>query len=71
MRVNQLNTFANTEWQKKAQEEVDRVCGDRMPTTADAPALPIVRACLKETLRWRSGVPLGSPPCQTNCRDLI
>jgi hypothetical protein len=49
------------EWQKKAQEEVDRVCGDRMPTTADFAELPTVRACLKETLRWRSGVPLGKP----------
>lgn len=49
----------NPKWQKKAQEEIDRVCGDRLPTTADIPDLPIVRACLKETIRWRSGVPLG------------
>ncbi|KAI0125637.1 cytochrome P450 [Xylariales sp. AK1849] len=49
------------EWQRKAQEEIDRVCGDRMPTTADIADLPTVRACLKETLRWRSGVPLGVP----------
>ncbi|ORY65762.1 cytochrome P450 [Pseudomassariella vexata] len=49
------------EWQKKAQEEIDRVCGDRMPTVADFADLPTVRACLKETLRWRSGVPLGVP----------
>ncbi|KAI0016429.1 cytochrome P450 [Xylariomycetidae sp. FL0641] len=49
------------EWQKKAQEEIDRVCGDRMPTTGDIEAMPTVRACLKETLRWRSGVPLGVP----------
>ncbi|KAI1866457.1 hypothetical protein JX265_007758 [Neoarthrinium moseri] len=49
------------EWQTKAQEEIDRICGDRMPTTADIEDLPIVRACLKETLRWRSGVPLGVP----------
>lgn len=47
------------EWQQKAQEELDRVCGDRMPTVADSPNLPIVRACLKETTRWRSGTPLG------------
>lgn len=47
------------EWQEKAQEEIDRVCGDRMPTTGDIANLPTVRACLKETTRWRSGVPLG------------
>lgn len=49
------------EWQKRAQAEVDRVCPDRMPTMADFAALPTVRACIKETLRWRSGVPLGVP----------
>lgn len=47
------------EWQKKAQEEIDRVCGDRMPNFGDFADLPTVRACLKETIRWRSGVPLG------------
>jgi hypothetical protein len=47
------------EWQKKAQAEIDRVCGDRMPTMQDFADLPTVRACLKETVRWRSGVPLG------------
>jgi len=49
------------EWQKKAQAEVDRVCGDRMPTMQDFADLPTVRACMKETVRWRSGVPLGVP----------
>lgn len=48
-------------WQKAAQEEIDRVCGDQMPTVEDYAALPTVRACVKETLRWRSGVPLGMP----------
>lgn len=47
------------EAQRKAQEEVDRVCGSRMPTIKDFADLPTVRACLKETVRWRSGVPLG------------
>ncbi|KAK3988833.1 cytochrome P450 [Cladorrhinum sp. PSN332] len=49
------------QWQKKAQEEIDRVCGDRMPTMQDFADLPTVRACMKETVRWRSGVPLGVP----------
>lgn len=47
------------EWQRKAQEEIDLVCGDRMPCCDDFSRLPTVRACLKETIRWRSGVPLG------------
>ncbi len=50
------------EWQQKAQEEIDRVCGDKMPTMENFADLPIVRACLKETVRWRSGVPLGRYP---------
>ncbi|KAL1893436.1 hypothetical protein Cpir12675_004089 [Ceratocystis pirilliformis] len=49
------------EWLQKCQDEIDRVCGDRMPTTSDSPNLPTVRACLKEVVRWRSGVPLGVP----------
>ena len=55
----------NQDWQKKAQDEIDRVCGDRMPTRADFEELPTVRACIKETLRWRSGVPLGKIACRT------
>lgn len=47
------------EWLRKSQEEIDRVCGNRVPCVADSAALPTVRACIKETLRWRSGVPLG------------
>lgn len=47
------------EWLKMCQEEIDRVCGDRTPTVEDSPNLPTVRACIKETVRWRSGVPLG------------
>jgi len=47
------------EWQKKIQEEVDRVCGDRLPTLADSPQLPVLRACIKETMRWKPNVPTG------------
>ncbi|RYP41293.1 hypothetical protein DL767_001147 [Monosporascus sp. MG133] len=45
------------EWQKKLQEEVDKVVGkDRMPSYADIPNLPTVRAIVKETVRYRSVV---------------
>ena len=47
------------EWQRKCQEEVDRVCGDRLPTIADMPNLPVIRACIKETMRWKPTVPTG------------
>jgi cytochrome P450 len=40
-------------------EELDRVCGDRMPTNADKPNLPMLRAIIKECIRWRPPVPTG------------
>lgn len=45
------------EWQDKLQEEIDRVCGDRLPETSDAPNLPVLRAVIKEIMRWRPVVP--------------
>lgn len=43
------------EWQRKLQEEVDRVVGsDRLPNHHDIPNLPTVRAIVKEGLRYRS-----------------
>lgn len=50
---------------KKAQEEIDRVCGDRLPDLNDLPDLPYIRACMKESLRWMPGVPLGTPHAAT------
>lgn len=46
---------------KIAQEEIDHVCGDRLPDLNDVPDLPYVRACMKETLRWMPGFLLGLP----------
>jgi cytochrome P450 len=47
------------EWQIECQEEVDKACGGRMPTLADMERLPVLRACIKETMRWRPNVPTG------------
>lgn len=47
------------EVQKKAQEELDRVCGDRFPTMDDWDDLPYIRACVKETNRWMPTAILG------------
>ncbi|PSN68798.1 cytochrome P450 [Corynespora cassiicola Philippines] len=47
------------EWQAKCQEELDKACNGRLPTLADMPNLPILRACIKETMRWKPNVPTG------------
>jgi hypothetical protein len=48
--------------QKRAQEELDSVVGrTRIPTFADIPDLPYIRAMVKEALRWRPVDPLGLP----------
>lgn len=39
--------------QKRAQQELDSVCGtERLPTLEDWDNLPYIRACIKESLRW-------------------
>lgn len=52
----------NPEWLLKVQEEVDRVCGDKIPAMSDMQNLPILRAVVKEVLRWRPPVPTGLYP---------
>lgn len=47
------------EWQIKVQQELDTVCGAGLPRLGDSPKLPILRACIKETMRWRPNVPTG------------
>jgi cytochrome P450 len=45
---------------RKAQNEIDVVVGSgRLPTFADTPHLPYVRAIVMEVLRWRPVGPLG------------
>ncbi|KAI0060313.1 cytochrome P450 [Artomyces pyxidatus] len=57
-----LAMVAYPETQKRAQEELDAVVGrGRLPSFADLPHLPYIRAMVKETLRWRSNLPLGVP----------
>ncbi|KAI0060305.1 cytochrome P450 [Artomyces pyxidatus] len=57
-----LAMVAYPETQKRAQAELDAVVGrGRLPTIADLPYLPYIRAIVKETLRWRPNIPLGIP----------
>lgn len=45
------------EVQKRAWEEVDKVCGDRMPTEEDAELMPYIACCVMPTTI------LGMPHC--------
>ncbi|KAG2141168.1 cytochrome P450 [Suillus bovinus] len=47
--------------QKRAQEEIDAVLGNQLPTFEDRPSLPYVEAVLRETFRWHPVFPLGLP----------
>ena len=47
---------------KKAQAEIDKVTGDRLPTMDDQPNLPYIHACIKETLRWMPTTIIGAVP---------
>lgn len=48
------------EWQEKARKEIDEIIGDKFVELEDSPKLPILRAAIKECLRWKSTVPLGT-----------
>jgi hypothetical protein len=45
--------------QKKAQAELDRVLGGRLPEFHDRPNLPYINALIKESGRWQPVTPLG------------
>ncbi|KAH7137038.1 cytochrome P450 [Dactylonectria estremocensis] len=53
------------EWVKKAQAELDSVCGftaERLPSFDDYESLPYIMAVIKEGLRWRPNmIPTGMP----------
>lgn len=50
------------EWQTRLQEEIDTVLEDgRCPQWEDRDKLPMLRAVVKEVIRWRPAVPTGIP----------
>jgi hypothetical protein len=57
-----LAMIAYPETQARAQAELDAVVGRaRLPTFADYPHLPYIRAMVKEILRWGPVAPMGLP----------
>lgn len=49
------------EWQARLQREIDEVCEGRCPQWSDREKLPMLRAVVKEVIRWRPPVPTGIP----------
>ncbi|KAK4041334.1 hypothetical protein C8A01DRAFT_45487 [Parachaetomium inaequale] len=49
------------EWQRRLQAEIDAVLGGRCPQWEDRERLPLLRAVVKEVIRWRPPVPTGIP----------
>lgn len=44
------------DWVQRARIELDNVCGhhaERLPAFADMPRLPLIRAAIKEAIRWK------------------
>ncbi|QRV96397.1 cytochrome P450 family protein [Ceratobasidium sp. AG-Ba] len=56
-----LAMVLHPEVQKKAQAELDRVLGGRLPELSDRESLPYLDAVMKEVMRWRPVVPMGLP----------
>jgi len=54
-----LAMVLNPKWLVKLQEQIDSVCGGRLPEMKDMEQLPLLRAVVKEVLRWRPPVPTG------------
>jgi hypothetical protein len=54
-----LAMLLHPEWQEKVRKEIDEVVGDEMIDLKHSPLLPTLRAAIKESVRWKSTVPLG------------
>ncbi len=67
--------IAFPEARRRAQAEIDAVVGhDRLPTFADTPRLPYVRAITRDILRWCPTIPssyLTSRPIKTGAMARI
>lgn len=54
-----LAMVIHPEVQKKAQEELDRVVGKRLPEFSDKESLPYISCIAWECLRWNPVTPFG------------
>ena len=47
------------DWQRRLQKEIDQSCAGKCPQWEDREKLPLLRAVVKEVMRWRPPVPTG------------
>lgn len=67
-----LAMVQNPDIQRKAQAAVDEVIGrDRLPDFSDRDSIPFVDAIVKEALRWRPVIPLGTAKSDSTVINLI
>ena len=65
------------ECQKKAQAQIEAVCGDRLPEMEDYDDLLYIRSIMKEVFRWLPTATLGAvlmsshPPPDAHIADII
>jgi len=52
-----VSMIHHPEWLARCQKEIDEICNERMPTLNDSPNLPVLRACIKKTVRGKPNVP--------------
>jgi hypothetical protein len=56
-----LAMLLHPEWQDKVRKEIDEATGDdELIDLKHSPLLPTLRAAIKESVRWKSTVPLGT-----------
>lgn len=59
----QMAMILHPEWQDRVRKELDEIIGDRLVELEDSTNLPVLRAAIKECIRWKSTVPLGRMIC--------
>ncbi|EJT98920.1 cytochrome P450, partial [Dacryopinax primogenitus] len=61
LRVCMLALLHHPEVMRAAQANIDAICGMHPPKFEDRDKLPYIDALVKETVRWRPGIPPGIP----------
>jgi len=62
------------DWIVRGREQLDAVCGsnaERLPTMRDMPQLPLIKAAVKESMRWKYVRPFRFRACPCSPLNLM